>query len=232
MLFGGVDMRYSDSQESASSILGQTQPYGTGSFGSLGLRAGLELDSRGKPAPYNIWDMGTATSARDIAGQKASGVRLTADGVYRPAVWDVQSGYGQVSGALSGYVGSSRVVLAARVGGQRVFGEYPWFDAAFLGGLNARGYTFQRFAGDTAFYGGAELRLWAARVRVLPLRLGFFGFYETGRVWLSGASDGEWHDSYGGGLLMQLPSTPITVRARIAHSNESTLFYFGSGFSF
>ena len=47
-----------------------------------------------------------------------------------------------------------------------------------------------------------------------------------------GISDGEWHDSYGGGLLMQLPSTPIMVRARIAHSNESTLFYFGSGFTF
>jgi hypothetical protein len=176
--------------------------------------------------------MGTATSAREITGQKASGVKLTADGVYRPALWDVQSGYGQVGGVLSGYLGSSRVVLAARVGGQRVFGEYPWFDAAFLGGLNARGFTFQRFAGDTSLYGGAELRLWAARVRVLPLRLGFFGFYETGRVWSDGISDGEWHGSYGGGLLMQLPSTPIMVRARIAHSNESTLFYFGSGFSF
>jgi len=231
-LFGGVDMRYSDSRESATSILGQTQPYGTGSFGSVGLRAGLELDSRGKPAPYNIWDMGTATSARESAGQKASGVRLMADGVYRPAVWDVRSGYGQMSGMLSGYVGSSRVVLAARVGGQRVFGEYPWFDAAFLGGHNDRGFPFQRFAGDTSLYGGAELRFWAARVRVLPLRLGLFGFYETGRVWTDGISDGEWHGSYGGGLLMQLPSTPIMVRARIAFSKESTLFYFGSGFTF
>jgi hypothetical protein len=232
MLFGGVDMRYSDSQESASSILGQTLPYGTGSFGSVGLRLGLELDSRGKPGPYNIWDMGTATSAREVAGQKASGVRLLADGVYRPAVWDVRSGYGQVSGALSGYAGSSRVVLAGRVGGQRVFGEYPWFDAAFLGGHNDRGFPFQRFAGNTALYGGAELRFWAARIRVLPLRLGLFGFYETGRVWLDGTSDGEWHGSYGGGLLMQLPSTPIMVRARVARSNESTLFYFGSGFTF
>ena len=143
-------------------------------------------------------------------------MRLTAEGVYRPAAWDVESGYGQVSGTLSGYAGSNRVVLAARVGGQRVFGEYPWFDAAFLGGHNDRGFRFQRFAGDTSLYGGAELRLWAARVRVLPVRLGLFGFYETGRVWLDGASDGEWHDSYGGGLLMHLLSTPIVVRARLA----------------
>jgi hypothetical protein len=133
---------------------------------------------------------------------------------------------------LSGYVGSKRVVLAARVGGQRVFGEYPWFDAAFLGGHNDRGYRFQRFAGDTSLYGGAELRAWAPRVRVVPVRLGVFAFYDTGRVWLDGISDGEWHGSYGGGLLMHLLSTPIVVRARIAHSEESTLFYFGSGFTF
>jgi len=152
--------------------------------------------------------------------------------VYRPPAWDVQSGYGQVNGAVSGYVGSKRVVLAARVGGQRVFGEYPWFDAAFLGGSNDRGFRFQRFAGDTSLYGGTELRLWAARVGVLPVRLGLFGFYETGRVWLDGASDGEWHRSYGGGLLMHLLSTPMVVRARLAFSKESTLFYFGSGFAF
>ena len=231
-LFGGVDLRYSDSKEAAGSILGLTRPYGTGPFGSFGLRLGAELDSRGKPTSYNIWDVGTATSAREITGQKASGVRLAADGVYRPAAWDVESGYGQVSGTLSGYAGSNRVVLAARVGGQRVFGEYPWFDAAFLGGHNDRGFRFQRFAGDASLYAGAELRLWAARVRVLPVRLGLFGFYETGRVWLDGASDGEWHSSYGGGLLIHLLSTPIVVRARLAHSQESTLFYFGSGFTF
>ena len=50
-LFGGVDMRYSDSQESASSILGQTQPYGTGSFGSLGLRRGWSSTRAASPRP-------------------------------------------------------------------------------------------------------------------------------------------------------------------------------------
>ena len=230
--FGGVDVRYSSSHESEASILGVTQPYGTGQFGSMGLRLGLELDSRGKAAPYNIWDVGTATSAREVSGQKASGVRLVADGVYRPSVWDVQSSYGQMNSALSGYVGTSRVVLAGRVGGQHLFGDYPWFDSAFLGGHNDRGFRFQRFAGDSSLYGNAELRLWAARVRVMPVRLGLFVFYDVGRVWLKGNSDGDWHGSYGGGLLMHLLSTPIVVRARIAHSEESTLFYFGSGFTF
>jgi hypothetical protein len=231
-LFGGFDLRYAESNESAASILGQTQPYGTGQFGSLGLRLGMELDTRGKPAAYNIWDVGTATSAREVTGQKASGARLSAEGVYRPAAWDVQSAYGQVSGVLSGYAGTNRVVLAVRVGGQRVFGDYPWFDAAFLGGTNDRGFRFQRFAGDTSLYGGAELRLWAPRIGVLPVRLGIYGFFESGRVWLDGISDGDWHRSYGGGLLMHLLSTPMVVRARIAHSDESTLFYFGSGFAF
>jgi len=230
--FGGVDLRYANSKESPGSILGETQPYGTGQFGSLGLRLGLELDSRGKPASYNIWDVGTATSAREVTGQRSSGVRFATEGVYRPPAWDVQSGYGDVRGVLSGYAGSKRVVLAARVGGQRVFGAYPWFDAAFLGGPNDRGFRFQRFAGDTSLYGGAELRLWAARVGVLPVRLGVYGFYESGRVWLDGISDGEWHDSYGGGLLFHLLSTPMIVRARFAFSKESTLFYFGSGFAF
>jgi hypothetical protein len=231
-LHGGADLRYSSSQESALSILGTTQPYGTGRFGSVGLRMGLEFDSRGRAPAYNIWDVGTATSPREITGQNPNGFRFVADGVYRPAVWDVRSNYGQLGGVLSGYAGSRRVVLAARVGGQRVFGEYPWFDAAFLGGANDRGFRFQRFAGDSSLYGGAELRVWATRVRVVPLRLGLFAFYDTGRVWLDGESQGGWHDSYGGGLLMQLLSTPILVRARIAHSEETNLFYFGSGFAF
>jgi hypothetical protein len=51
-------------------------------------------------------------------------------------------------------------------------------------------------------------------------------------VWLDGISDGEWHGSYGGGLLFHLLSTPMIVRARFAFSKESTLFYFGSGFAF
>ena len=55
-------------------------------------------------------------------------------------------------------------MLAARVGGRKVFGEYPWFESAFVGGSkNLRGYRKNRFAGDGSLYGSVEARLWLFR---------------------------------------------------------------------
>jgi hemolysin activation/secretion protein len=127
------------------------------------------------------------------------------------------------------------VQLAARVGGQRVFGDYPWFDAAFIGGRNNRGFHSHRFAGDASLYGSTELRAYLGGpvfASIFPVRFGLVGFVDTGRVWLKGESSNAWHPSQGGGVLLKPVGTTMVLRAVVAHSSEGTLFYAGSGFRF
>ena len=121
---GGIDLRYSNSHESEQTILGVTQPYGTGQFGSVGLRMGLELDSRARPRPTTsgTWEPPPRPGRSRVRGERCP---VRGRRVYRPNALDVESSYGQMSGVLSGYVGSNRVVLAARVGGQHLSANIP-----------------------------------------------------------------------------------------------------------
>jgi hypothetical protein len=67
-------------------------------------------------------------------------------------------------------------MLALRVGGKQVFGDYPYHEAAYIGGANTlRGFPKQRFAGDASAFGSAELRIPVTRVYILvPGQLGVF----------------------------------------------------------
>ena len=113
-------------------------------------------------------------------------------------------------------------------------GHVAWFDAASIGGHNARAYRSHRFTGDSSLYGSAELRLWFARANtpILPVRLGVFGLVESGRVWYEDEDSSTWHTSYGGGLLLQPMGTPVTIHATVATGDEGPRFYFGSGYGF
>jgi hypothetical protein len=225
----GADVRYSSSSQDAVTILGEAAPYGTGSFGSLGLRAELRLDTRARPRHSGL---GLAEDVLGPEDHTRASVRVR--GLYVPEVWDADDDYGGVDGEAVGYLGSSRAHLALRAGGALRWGRYAWFDAAFLGGSIARGFRSNRFAGDGSLYANAELRLWFGTLRnpVLPLRLGAVALADTGRVWLAGESSTTWHHSYGGGLLFQPLGFPITGHATLAWSDEGTRFYFGSGYSF
>jgi hypothetical protein len=94
--------------------------------------------------------------------------------------------------------------LALRTGGQRVFGDFPLFEAAFLGGRHSlRGYRTERFAGDGSLYGSAELRVPVDTVTLfVRSELGVFAFGDAGRVWYDGSSAGGWHGAWGGGAWL------------------------------
>jgi outer membrane protein assembly factor BamA len=116
-----------------------------------------------------------------------------------------------------------------------VWGLYPWFEAAFVGGrASLRGYSRQRFAGDSSLYAGLEARAWLFTMDVppVPLRVGVLGFGDTGRVWLDGETSDGWHASWGGGLMLQPVATPFVLTVAAAASNEGTRWYFGYGFFF
>ena len=197
----------------------ETQPYGAGDFGQFGGRASISFDTRDHP------------------GASRHGVRVLAAGSVFPAIWSVDRTFGEVHGQASTYLGINgplQPVLALRVGGQKVWGDYPFFESAFLGGAeDLRGFDQQRFAGDAAAWANAELRLRLTTIHILlPATFGIHGLADAGRVWAPGESSDRWHHALGGGLWLSLDGPVSTLSLSIAHSDERTGFYARAGFGF
>jgi hypothetical protein len=192
--------------------------YGTGAFLQAGIQASLDLDHR------------------DRRNAPTRGYHLSAGGSYYPPVLDVEGSFGEMHGEAAGFFSPSsrNPTLALRVGGKHLWGDFPYSDAAFLGGSqNLRGLREQRFAGEAAAYGGAELRVFLTRLFLLfPIDFGVFGLSDVGRVFAEGQPSGGWHTSLGGGVWLAPVSRSATVHASIAQSEGRRAFYVGTGFAF
>ncbi|HWN19269.1 MAG TPA: BamA/TamA family outer membrane protein [Gemmatimonadales bacterium] len=193
--------------------------YGTGNFGELGGGLSLRYDSRDRPA-----------LAR-------KGLLLELGGDAYPAIWDVDSAYGEVRGEAVTYLSINAPLdptLALRVGGRKLWGQYPFFDAAFIGGASTvRLGRENRYAGDASAYGSTELRLSLARIKlVLPARIGIFGLADAGRVFLAGETSDTWHAAGGGGVSLSFLEHGYTISLAIAQSEERTGVYLQGGFAF
>jgi outer membrane translocation and assembly module TamA len=121
-------------------------------------------------------------------------------------------------------VRSGAIAVNTRAGAQYVFGDYPFFDAAFLGGIhNVRGFSQWRFAGDGMAYGGADL---VARIGHLPLllnwRLSGFAFVDGGRVFLAGEDSDKWHSAPGVGVTFD--ALTYTVRVSYAFGPTGRIY--------
>jgi hypothetical protein len=196
----GPIVRYTRTDSLANRFVSEEAPLGFPRFGQVGLQFGLTHD------------------IRDSHSWPTSGTRAEMTARYFPALWDVESPYGTVEAVASTYYQlrmPKDPVLAMRVGGHRAFGDFPYFDAASLGGSKSlRHARRQRYAGDASLYGNLELRVPLAKFGfILPLDVGMFGYGDVGRVWLDGRSPGPWHSSAGGGLWLGVlnPSTSLTV---------------------
>ncbi|HEX5871805.1 MAG TPA: BamA/TamA family outer membrane protein, partial [Longimicrobium sp.] len=193
-LFAGPAARWTDPREVRAAT---TPVLGDEAFWQLGAAGGVELD------------------ARDQRAYPRRGGRLAvlAEGYGSDLSGPFARFEGQAAGYLSvpGYAGPT---LALRVGAQKAVGEFPFQESATLGGLGTlRGYVFQRFRGDAALSGSAELRARIAYVNLGLARgdLGVFGLVDAGRVYVDGDSPGGWHTGYGGGLSFLTLGQAITV---------------------
>jgi outer membrane protein assembly factor BamA len=174
---------------------------------------------------------------RDRSNAATRGVMLELGGSIYPAVWDVDSTFGETHGEVRTYLTPALPLtptLALRVGGRKLWGHYPFFEAAFIGGASTvRLGRVNRYAGDAATYGSAELRLPLAQVQlVLPAELGIFGLADAGRVFLAGESSDKWHAAFGGGVSLAYLGRANTVSLAVAKSEERTAFYIQAGFGF
>jgi len=142
-------------------------------------------------------------------------------------------------------VGPVELALALRAGGKKVFGTYPYLEAASIGqgGLGAgalgepqdtvRGFRARRFLGDASAFGNAEVRLRLSSITlILPGTWGINGFGDVGRVWLEGETSDTWHNGVGGGIWISLLNDRMAFSTGFAHSNEADLYYFKGGFSY
>jgi hypothetical protein len=184
------------------SFIAGARPYGFPHFGQAGGQIKFHFDSRYAPLP----DTMRSRVVVDIVG---SGY---------PSAWDVKNTYESLSGAAEGFFtlpAKNRPVLALRAGGKKLFGDFPYFDAAYVGGSSSlRTEERQRYAGDASLYGTTELRVPVAKFPlILPLDVGLIGFLDIAKVYVDGDSPGGWHKGTGGGFWVGVlnPGTSVNV---------------------
>ena len=193
--------------------------YGEGRFEQAGFAGSIVWDTRnGRPAA-------------------SRGVHVRLDARIVPAWLDVNEMFAGVHGEgtiLFGAESPASVVLALRAAGEKIWGDVPIVEAARVGGATTvRGYPNQRFTGQAAVYGNAELRLPLVRHHVLlPGHLGVFGLADTGRVFARGESSDAWHSAFGGGLWVSALSPHNVLSVAIASSEERLGVYVRAGFMF
>jgi hypothetical protein len=212
----GFTYKYSDVKLRDNSFIKNQQPYGVEVASVFEISSELQYDSRNNER----------VPTRGFYGR--------ANFSLLPKMLDNDDTFTKLRGDTRVYLGGKDVTLALRAAGERVWRRFPFYEAAFLGGSGSlRGFRFQRFAGDAATLGSAELRLYLTRFRFLvPHDLGVFGFAETGRVWVKGVSDGAWHKDFGGGLWLAPVRRDFAFSIGAGVSNERTALVAGLGFGF
>lgn len=215
----GYTYKFSQMYLSENSLLSQTRPVGIEDWSTMGLSAGLEYDNRdSKIAPM-------------------SGLYVSFYNIHFPPWLDNEKSYSKTKLDIRAYLKSEFITtssLAFRLYGAKLWGSYPFFDAAFLGGSeNLRGYTRERFAGNAAAFGSMEWRAHLFPFKfVVPAKLGFLVFSDFGRVYYPGERSTNLHQSYGGGLWAYFIDPTYLGNLSIAKSSEDLAFYLSLGFPF
>jgi len=127
-----------------------------------------------------------------------------------------------------------RTVFAFRAGGEKIFGDYYFHDAAILDGkTNLRGYRKTRFYGDECVYINTEARikLYDLKNYLLTGEIGLLVFDDFGRVWLDGEDSNTWHNGYGAGIWLS-PFKMAIITATLNKSKEDTLVQFNFSYLF
>ena len=126
----------------------------------------------------------------------------------------------------------ARLVLSDRIGGGVSLGDPAFYQSMFLGGQgNLLGYLQNRFAGQQMAFNNFQARYKIANIAgyILPGQIGITGFYDIGRVWISGEHTDTWHSGTGGGLYFS-PASLTVIQVLAGHSNEGWYPYISFNF--
>jgi hypothetical protein len=193
-------------------------PFGSEPFGQVGAFLGALIDTR------------------DLPSFPRQGVHAGMSATAFPGIWGVPGAFGGTEAALATYLPLPLPVettLALRLGGELAWGDYPLQEAAYVGGSRSlRGFTRQRFAGDAAAFGGAELRTFLTRFNLISRGdLGIIALADAGRVFVDGDGSSRWHRGFGGGLWVGILDRTRTASLVFADGDDQAL-YFSLGMPF
>jgi len=127
-----------------------------------------------------------------------------------------------------------RTIYAFRLGGEKIFGDYFFRNAAILDGkTNLRGYRQTRFYGDASIYFNAEARIKLHDFKnyLITGEIGLLVFDDIGRVWFDGEKSNKWHNGYGAGIWVS-PFKMATLASTLNFSKEETLVQFKFSYLF
>ena len=211
-----------DSKKLDHSTILDSVPTAPGAFKVLNflpLEAGLDLDFRDEEGlPYN----GTRFFV-----SYTSGTILNEEDQYNNMF-----SYGYLDSFIEYYlstVNKRKITLGLRFGGAKGHGDIPFYKMPNLGGSNGlRGYTGQRFTGDSKIYFNSELR-WQLVDRytpLFPIKLGVKVFFDTGRVFYPDAvnESNKWHPGYGGGLYIVPFEEAFIISVSVGFSDEESFY--------
>ena len=217
-------------------------PYGNHDFGLIGLEANLQFDTR-KSVETTLHNLELPFHENPAAGYPTSGLLVDLTGRFSPPVWDVNDPYGTIEGSVSGYVSAGSndwITLGLRAGGATTIGPTPYFDYAYVGGgrffsgtSRNRGFRTRRFAGRSAVFGNADVRVVLGRIKiVVPGDIGVQAFADIGRAFIGDENSDEWHPSGGGGVWFSPLVRTNTISLSVASSVEEVLAYLRVGFHY
>jgi hypothetical protein len=211
----GPVVRYTKTDSTGNRFISTQQPYGFAKFAQAGVQLAMHFDSRIFP---------DSSKPRAVLDFAASGY---------PGLWDAHSAYESIEGSAAAYITlpiPTKPVIAVRGGGKKLYGDFPYFDAAFLGGGSSfRTEHRQRYAGDASLYGSTELRVPIVKFPfILPLDVGALGFADAGRVYVDGESPGGWHTAAGGGFWVGAVDPGLNVNVLFTNrSNRRVMVSLG-----
>lgn len=106
-------------------------------------------------------------------------------------------------------------------------GKPEFYQYNTIGGTNSmRGLQRDRFYGNSTVSSQNEIRyLPDVRTWLFNGKMGIFGFYDFGRVWLKGQKSDQWHGSYGGGIMI-VPFNKIAFSIAYGVSKDDSNLHF------
>jgi hypothetical protein len=219
---GGAALRYNMTPFESladSSLIKEQTPRGTGDLLTTTLSASGTLDTR------------------NSAIFPERGFYLNISSFWTPEILDNKYAYTKAIGDLRVYFTApilSGITLGLRARGERVWGEFPFYDAAFLGGADdLRGFARERFAGDGSVLGSAELRVNLGKFFIIvPGNYGFMVSGETGKVLYKETVSDAMHTSINWGVWIAPISKDNIFALTVASSEERTTIIVKSGFVF
>jgi hypothetical protein len=219
-------------------IIDATHPEGAGAMTLGSGELGVRMDTRAGTFPQQ------------------RGLSFDVIARHTPSIFSNPSAFTKLRGQVSGVAGGHALTdfqFSARVAGEKNWGDYPFFESAFLGGVAQskgldvtgasignllRGYDLNRFAGDASVVGNAELDVVVGKFKAaLPFRYGLTGLADVGRVFVAGESSSKWHTAYGGGFWLGIFASGVdfqfatALKATVVHSDEGTSIYVFTGFN-